>query len=174
MFVNPVTRNIQHLLLTATLLLTAGTALASPKIEHWTLANGARVYFVEARNLPMVTLNVVFDAGSARDSQQRSGLSMLTNHLLDHGTGDLDADTIAHPLRRALHHPARAGIHDIRAHGPRGRAPLDALRPQRGLSKDLTAEPEEPDPEEAQTHDHKLYGVGSGRPASQNIPSFDL
>lgn len=95
MFVNPVTRNIQHLLLTATLLLTAGTALASPKIEHWTLANGARVYFVEARNLPMVTLNVVFDAGSARDSQQRSGLSMLTNHLLDHGTGELDADTIA-------------------------------------------------------------------------------
>jgi len=95
MFVNPVTRNIQRLLLTATLLLTTGTVLASPKIEHWTLANGARVYFVEARNLPMVTLNVVFDAGSARDSQQRSGLSMLTNHLLEHGTGDLDADTIA-------------------------------------------------------------------------------
>jgi len=43
----------------------------------------------------MVTLNVVFDAGSARDPQGRNGLSMLTNHLLDNGTGELDADAIA-------------------------------------------------------------------------------
>ena len=70
-------------------------ALATPRIEHWTLTNGARVYFVEARDLPMVTLNVVFDAGSARDPQARSGLAMLTNHLLNAGTGELDADTIA-------------------------------------------------------------------------------
>lgn len=79
----------------ALLLLVSVAVCATPKIEHWTLKNGARVYFVEARNLPMVTLNVVFDAGSARDPQTRNGLAMLTNGLLNEGTGDLDADAIA-------------------------------------------------------------------------------
>ncbi|MEK7758152.1 MAG: pitrilysin family protein, partial [Pseudomonadota bacterium] len=86
---------IVSLLLAGVLLFTAVIANATPKIEHWTLKNGARVYFVEAGNLPMVTLNVVFDAGSARDLQGRNGLSMLTNHLLNDGTGELDADAIA-------------------------------------------------------------------------------
>lgn len=95
MFVNSITRHGQRLLLGVALLFASFTALATPKIEHWTLQNGARVYFVAANNLPMVTLNVVFDAGSARDPQGRSGLSMLTNHLLDNGSGDLDADAIA-------------------------------------------------------------------------------
>ena len=83
------------LLLGTALLLASFAALATPKIEHWTLKNGARVYFVEARDLPMVTLNVVFDAGAARDPQARSGLAMLTSHLLNAGTGELDADAIA-------------------------------------------------------------------------------
>jgi len=117
MFVNPVTRiqdrkmqaclhtahcanngawkHFHIALLGAALLLASFAALATPKIEHWTLENGARVYFVEARDLPMVTLNVVFDAGAARDPQARSGLAMLTNHLLNAGTGELDADAIA-------------------------------------------------------------------------------
>lgn len=81
--------------LAAILVLVCSSILAAPKIEHWTLKNGARVYFVEARDLPMVTLNVVFDAGSARDPQTRNGLAMLTNGLLNEGTGDLDADRIA-------------------------------------------------------------------------------
>ncbi len=95
MFVNPTDHTRQRLLLGATLLLVSFAAFATPKIEHWTLKNGARVYFVAADNLPMVTLNVVFDAGSARDPQGRNGLSMMTNHLLNDGTGELDADAIA-------------------------------------------------------------------------------
>jgi zinc protease len=86
---------IASILFAGVMLLATATATATPKIEHWTLKNGVRVYFVEARNLPMVTLNVVFDAGSARDPQGRNGLAMLTNQLLNDGTGDLDADAIA-------------------------------------------------------------------------------
>ena len=88
-------KNIATWLLGAALLLVSFAAPATPKIDHWTLKNGARVYFVEAHNLPMLSLNLVFDAGSARDPQGRNGLSMLTNHLLDDGSGDLDADAIA-------------------------------------------------------------------------------
>jgi zinc protease len=68
---------------------------ASPRIQHWTLKNGVRVYFVEAHDLPMVQLRAVFDAGSGRDPVGREGLALLTSRLLREGTGTLNADDIA-------------------------------------------------------------------------------
>lgn len=70
-------------------------ALAGPKIEHWTLSNGARVYFVESRELPMIQVRVVFDAGSSRDPADKFGVANLTAAMLDEGTGQLTADDIA-------------------------------------------------------------------------------
>ncbi len=69
-------------------------AQAVPQIQHWTTANGARVYFVEVRDLPMVDLKVVFDAGGARDGD-KPGLALMTNGMLSEGAGDWDANTIA-------------------------------------------------------------------------------
>jgi zinc protease len=90
-----------HLLASACLALigltAAGAASANPKIQHWTTANGARVYFVASPELPIVDIRVVFDAGSARDGAH-SGLAQLTNGLLDRGAGDLNADKIAERL----------------------------------------------------------------------------
>jgi Predicted Zn-dependent peptidases len=55
----------------------ASFAQAAPKIEYWTTANGLRVYYVPAPELPMLDLRLVFDAGSARDGA-KPGLAMLT------------------------------------------------------------------------------------------------
>ncbi|MBA2590710.1 MAG: insulinase family protein, partial [Gammaproteobacteria bacterium] len=68
--------------------------LALPKIETWNTANGARVYFVRAPELPMVDLRVAFDAGSARD-QTQWGLAGLTNGMLAEGAGGLTAQTLS-------------------------------------------------------------------------------
>ncbi|HKQ31040.1 MAG TPA: pitrilysin family protein [Burkholderiales bacterium] len=68
---------------------------ASPKIKYWQLDNGARVYFVEARELPMMQLRVAFDAAGARDPKDKSGLAKLTNGMLNEGAGDLSTDEIA-------------------------------------------------------------------------------
>lgn len=76
---------------------TAGIAwpvAASPPIEHWQTANGVRVYFVAAPEIPMVDLRVTFDAGSVRDGEQ-GGVAVMTNALLAEGAGELDADAIA-------------------------------------------------------------------------------
>lgn len=70
-------------------------ALASPKIEHWKLKNGARVYFVESHELPMVQLSITFDAGSARDPENRLGLALLANHLLKEGTASKNTNQVA-------------------------------------------------------------------------------
>lgn len=75
----------------------AGAAM--PEIQHWTTANGARVYFVATPVLPIVDLSVVFDAGSARDGN-KPGLAALTNSLLTDGTKALDAGEIARRFER--------------------------------------------------------------------------
>ncbi len=79
-------------------LLVSVSAQAAPPIQHWTLANGARVYFVESRELPMLQLRMVFDAGAAREPPGKQGLARLTAGLLREGAGTLDADRIAATL----------------------------------------------------------------------------
>jgi zinc protease len=81
--------------LLAVILFAQSTAWASPDIEHWTMRNGVRVYFVASHNLPMVNVRVVFDAGSARDGKGKNGLSSLTGTLLDKGAGLYNTGQIA-------------------------------------------------------------------------------
>jgi zinc protease len=67
---------------------------ASPKIETWKTSKGTEVYYVHAPELPMVDLEVVFDAGGSRDGKL-PGLAALTNGLLSQGAAGLDADAIS-------------------------------------------------------------------------------
>jgi len=83
--------------LTLSLILAISTcALGKPalKIQTWTTEKGARVLFTEAHELPMVNINVIFNAGSARDNKQ-FGLASFTNRMLKEGTKTLTADQIA-------------------------------------------------------------------------------
>ncbi len=70
-------------------------SLAVPEIEHWLTNNGARVYFVETHELPMVSISLAFDAGSARDPDGKLGLAHLTNVLMEEGAGDLSGEQIS-------------------------------------------------------------------------------
>jgi zinc protease len=63
-------------------------------IQHWQTSNGAKVFFVQTPEIPMVKINVVFSAGSSRDGD-KPGLAELTNTMLDQGTKTLNADQIA-------------------------------------------------------------------------------
>lgn len=70
------------------------TAHATPDIQHWQTEKGVRVYFVEAHELPMMDVQVLFDAGSGRDGD-KPGLAVLTNGLLSEGAEGLNADEIS-------------------------------------------------------------------------------
>lgn len=72
----------------------AANVFAVPPIEHWTQENGTKVYFIEARELPMIDIRVLFDAGGARDGE-RPGLASMTNGMLAQGAGEWNADQIA-------------------------------------------------------------------------------
>lgn len=67
---------------------------AGPAIQQWQTSAGSKVLFVAAPALPMIDLQLVCDAGSARDGDQ-GGLAMMANELLFAGTDKLDADAIA-------------------------------------------------------------------------------
>ncbi len=75
-------------------LFSSSTLFAGPKIQTWQTANGAKVLFVPAPELPMVDIRMVFDAGSARDGDKQ-GLAQLTAALLRQGAGDWNADQLA-------------------------------------------------------------------------------
>lgn len=86
-----------RLLASVALLVSAGAGAAELDIQTWQTANGARVYFVPAPEIPMLDVRVVFAAGSARDGRA-AGLANLTNALLKEGAGARDADAFSTAL----------------------------------------------------------------------------
>ena len=84
-------------LLLGLMLIAAQPLLAAPKIQTWETSQGAKVLFVEAREIPILDLRVVFNAGSARDEGQ-AGLASLTSAMLTQGAGEWSVDQIAERL----------------------------------------------------------------------------
>jgi zinc protease len=63
-------------------------------IQQWQTAEGAKVLFVEARQLPMFDLRLTFAAGSSHD-EGVPGLAALTNAMLNEGVPGKDVSAIA-------------------------------------------------------------------------------
>ena len=54
------------------------SAVAGIPVEHWTQASGAQVYLVQSHVIPMVDVQLDFDAGSRRDPVEKAGLASVT------------------------------------------------------------------------------------------------
>ena len=72
-------------LLIATFSLCCATAWAALPIQHWTQPSGARVWLVESHVLPMVDVQVDFDAGARRDPAEKAGLASVTAGMTSKG-----------------------------------------------------------------------------------------
>jgi len=79
-------RKLVRLLSAAALWLAACAAQAALPIQHWTTSSGTRVYFVESRGIPMLDINVDFDAGGRRAPADKAGLAGLTHALVKAGS----------------------------------------------------------------------------------------
>lgn len=60
-------------------------AWAAIPIEHWTQPSGAQVYLVPSPAIPMLDVQIDFDAGSRRDPVNKQGLASVTASLLSKG-----------------------------------------------------------------------------------------
>ena len=70
-------------------------AHAGLPIQHWQSASGAKVYFVENHDLPILDISVNFAAGSSHDSVAKAGTAAITQSLLALGAGGLSDDQIS-------------------------------------------------------------------------------
>ena len=87
--------NTRWFLALALLLFASQAAHALLPIQHWETTRGARVYFVQNSDLPMLDVSVDFPAGAGFDTPQKSGVANLTAHMLRLGAVKLDEDEIA-------------------------------------------------------------------------------
>jgi NAD(P)-dependent dehydrogenase (short-subunit alcohol dehydrogenase family) len=101
------------------LMLLSPIASAALPIEHWTTARGTRVYFVRADSIPMLDVNIDFDAGSRHDPAGKDGLASMTAGMLARGKGSLVfisslAGTAGFP-GMAVYAGSKAGINNFAA-----------------------------------------------------------
>ncbi|MGA9343298.1 MAG: pitrilysin family protein [Rhodanobacteraceae bacterium] len=75
-------------------------ALVFPKLQHGKLANGIEIVLAERHTIPLVDVQLLFDAGYASDAGRKLGTSAFTMAMLDEGTTDLDSLEIARRSER--------------------------------------------------------------------------
>ncbi|WCM94243.1 insulinase family protein [Acidovorax sp. NCPPB 2350] len=73
-------------------LLAAHSAWALLPIQHWTEPSGARVWLVESPGIPMVDVQVDFDAGTRRDPAPQAGLAGAVAAMASKGVRAVGAD----------------------------------------------------------------------------------
>ena len=61
------------------------SAWAVLPIQHWQQASGAKVWLVESPSIPMVDIQVAFDAGARREPQDQAGLATALAMMTDKG-----------------------------------------------------------------------------------------
>jgi zinc protease len=72
-------------LIAISLTLMAAVAQAGIPIEHWTTPGGAQVYLVSNPAIPMVDVQIDFDAGTRRDPQDKPGQASIMAALAGKG-----------------------------------------------------------------------------------------
>ncbi len=137
-------RSVKVILWLTLLLLPVGSVIAGPEIQHWKTANGARVYFVAAPQLPMVDIRMVFDAGSARDGDH-PGLAVMTNALLDAGAGGLDEEKIAQRLEGLGALLSTTALRDMAMVGLRSLSAAEYLGPATEILAQVVSTPHFPE-----------------------------
>lgn len=75
------------------------SARRAVNIQTWNTADGVKVLFVKANELPMLDLCLTFAAGSGQDDET-PGIAELTNYMLIEGAGDKSASAIAQSLEK--------------------------------------------------------------------------
>lgn len=70
-----------------------------PSIEKTKLSNGLNVWFVKQDDLPIVSMNLVFNSGSMIDPAEKFGLASWTSSMLSQGTINRSAVDISNQLQ---------------------------------------------------------------------------
>lgn len=118
----------------------SASAAAIPEVQRWHTDNGAEVLFVQAPEIPMVDIRVVFAAGAARDGEL-PGIGALTNALLAEGAGELNADQIAEAFDGVGANFSNTSLRDMSIFSLRSLIEPERLEPALATFTTVLAEP---------------------------------
>lgn len=131
--------------------------LVFPRIERRRLANDLAVLAVRHGDLPLVTAELVLDAGAAGDPERKAGLAHLTVNTLEAGTGTRSAEQVAWELERLGVELDAEATWD--AAMVRITVPLERLEAALELFADLVRHPSFPEAEVERLRDEQLATI---------------
>ena len=150
--------------------LLGANVLAAPQIQQWQTANGARVLFVPAPEIPMVDAQVVFDAGAARDLA-KPGVAVLTNAMLNEGAGDKNADAIAEQFANLGARQGNSAERDMATFSLRSLTDASKLQPATDLLALILKQPTFPQDAFARVQNNALVGLQAQKQSPDEITS---
>lgn len=118
-------------------------ARRSLDLQHWTTDEGARVYFMQAAELPMLDLQLLFAAGASRDGTL-PGLAMVTNGMLNEGIKGMDSGAIAAGFEKLGAQYDNSSHRDMALTGLRTLTADDKLQPALDLFTRVVSQPSFP------------------------------
>jgi zinc protease len=126
-------------------------------IQTWQTAEGAKVLFVEARELPMFDLQLTFAAGSSHD-EGIPGLAMLTNAMLNEGIPGKDVGAIAAGFEDLGANFANGAFRDMAIASLRSLSAADKREPAMQLFNQVLGQPTLPEDSLARIKNQLLAG----------------
>ncbi|MHA6492016.1 M16 family metallopeptidase [Pseudomonas borbori] len=126
-------------------------------IQTWQTAEGAKVLFVAAPELPMFDLRLTFAAGSSQD-QGVPGLAMLTNAMLNEGVPGKDVGAIAAGFEGLGAEFGNGAYRDMAVASLRSLSAVDKREPALALFNQVIGQPTFPEDALARIKNQLLAG----------------
>jgi zinc protease len=148
-------------------------ARRSLNIETWQTAEGAKVLFVAAPQLPMFDLRLTFAAGSSQDAGV-PGLAMLTNAMLNEGIAGQDVGAIAEGFENLGANFGNGAYRDMAVLSLRSLSQADLREPALALFSQVIGAPSFPADSLARIKNQLLAGFAQQKQSPGKLASLAL
>ncbi|MFK3792034.1 M16 family metallopeptidase [Pseudomonas piscis] len=142
-------------------------------VQTWNTAEGAKVLFVEARELPMFDMRLIFAAGSSQDGNT-SGLALLTNAMLNEGVPGKDVGAIARGFESLGADIGNGAYKDMAVVSLRSLSAVDKRQPALNLFAEVVGKPTFPADSLARIKNQLLAGFEYQKQNPGKLASLEL
>ncbi|QZI71093.1 insulinase family protein [Pseudomonas protegens] len=142
-------------------------------VQTWSTAEGAKVLFVEARELPMFDMRLIFAAGSSQDGNT-SGLALLTNAMLNEGVPGKDVGAIAQGFESLGADIGNGAYKDMAVVSLRSLSAVDKREPALELFAEVVGKPTFPADSLARIKNQLLAGFEYQKQNPGKLASLEL
>ena len=142
-------------------------------MQTWNTAEGAKVLFVEARELPMFDMRLIFAAGSSQDGNA-PGLAVLTNAMLNEGVAGKDVGAIAQGFEGLGADFGNGAFKDMALASLRSLSAADKREPALKLFSEVVGKPTFPADSFARIKNQMLAGFEYQKQNPGKLASLEL